>query len=431
MRQKQILAPIAVTLSQTVWTPEHLERALKARLPRPLSRIAAPLARRLIRQFPLKVPPDPHLIRQFLAAQPETRRLIAFGRRHNLRPDPVLEDPQFLPDPSFAHLDLPQLTTPADLAEWLAISPEELTRFADLRGLSARSDDPFGPHYRCHLHEKTNGDLRLIEEPRPFLKRLHRRILMGILDQIPAHPAAMGFCKGRSAVQGAARHAGEALVISFDLADFFPAIDTARLYGVFRALGYPQPVARPLSGLVSAITPPRVLKTPGLAAAHHLATRHLPQGAPTSPALANAAAYRLDCRLAGLARSMDATYTRYADDLTFSGDPHIEGPLQSAIPQIVQEEGFALNLAKTRAMPAHRRQSVTGITVNRKTNLRRSDFDRLKATIHHLKTKSDPRRNDIRFLTRLSGQIAWAEALNPMRGHKLRTSFNAVLDARG
>ena len=427
MRRSTILHPIAVSLSQSAWNEEAIRQRLGERLPRQLTRLAAPLAKRLRQRFPLGAAPDANQILRWLGEQTETERPFTFARRYNLQPAAVLSQPGFHPDPALSDLSLPQLTTPAELAEWLAITPDHLVRFADLRGLSARSDDPFGPHYRHHLHPKKNGSLRLIEEPRPFLKKLQRRILHGLLAHVPVHPAAMGFCPGRNCIKAAASQAGEALVISFDLSDFFPGIGMARLYGLFRAFGYPEAVARDLAGLTSAITPDAILKTENLAARHHLSTRHLPQGAPTSPALANASAYRLDCRLSGLARRLGATYTRYADDLTFSGDPHIRNVLLDAVPAIVTDEGFNLNLGKTRVMPRHQQQKVTGMVVNAKANIDRRDYDRLKATLHHLTRPEDTRRRDPVFLNRLSGQIAWVEAVNPARGHKLRERLNAIL----
>jgi retron-type reverse transcriptase len=126
---------------------------------------------------------------------------------------------------------------------------------------------------------------------------------------------------------------------------------------------------RALSHLTTAITPHDTLLTQTLAARDQLQHRHLPQGAPTSPALANLAAFRLDLRLAGLARRLDATYTRYADDLTFSGDRHIAPILTRAMAEIVRDDGFPLHPAKTRQATKSQPQTVTGLTVNAHVNL--------------------------------------------------------------
>jgi len=425
MQPEHPLAALAASLSQQVWTvgalTAHLR--LRLRLPQTLPRAASTLAKGLIRAFPGPVAPDPGLILPVLNARPEAMRLLAHIRRHGVKPATLLDPPAFLPAPALADLPLPRLVTLDALADWLALTPDQLTLYADLRGLSARTDSPFAPHYHHHLRRKSDGTLRLIEEPKPVLKTLQRRILSGLLSHVPPHDAAFGFRPGRNCIAGAARHAGEAMVVGFDLADFFPGIALHRVYALFHTLGYPRAVARSLAGLCTALVPRGLLGTPRLAARYALSARHLPQGAPTSPALANLCAHALDRRLSGLGRSLGAGYTRYADDLTFSGDARIAPVLRAAVPQIVAEEGFRLNPAKTRSQPAHQRQIVTGLTVNDQVNIPRAAFDRLKATLHHLRRTEDRRRADPVFLARLSGQIAWVEQVAPARGARLRAAF--------
>ena len=422
-----VLLPLAGSLSQCDWTIQGIEAHLRQRLPRSWHRIPALMARTLIAAHPGATAPDPARIARTLQESPHAARLLAFAGKSRSLPRPWLDPPVFRPIPALADLPLPPLTTPDDLADWLALPPDQLIRFTDPLGLSARNPVSFARHYHCHLTPKRDGQLRLIEEPKPVLKRLQRRILHGLLDHVPAHPAAHGFVRGRSCIQAAAKHAGEAMVLSFDLADFFPVIAVTRVYAIFRSLGYPAAVARALAHLTTALTPHDTLQAPALAARDPLKARHLPQGAPTSPALANLAAFRLDQRLSGLARSLDATYTRYADDLTFSGDRRIVPILRAALPQITAEEGFRLNPAKTRAATGSQRQTVTGIVVNSHVNLPRADYDLLKATIHHLSRPDDPRRTDPAFLARLQGQIAWLTQVNPARGQKLHLRLALAL----
>jgi RNA-directed DNA polymerase len=161
----------------------------------------------------------------------------------------------------------------------------------------------------------------LIEAPKLRLKEMQRQILARILEQVPPHPAAHGFVKGRSIKTFVAPHVGQRVVLRMDLQNFFPSFGGARIAGVFRTLGYPETVADLLGGTCTNATPRDVWKQAGartdkvqIQQAHSVYARpHLPQGAPTSPALANICAYRLDCRLAGLAKSIGAEYTRYAD----------------------------------------------------------------------------------------------------------------------
>lgn len=420
MQSDAVLSALAASLAQCDWTPWAIEAHLRQRLPGSWAQTPAGLSRWLIETFPGGTAPDHAPIASALGRSPFAARLLAFARKTGSLPRPWLEPPGFRPPAAFADLPLPALSTPDDLADWLALPPDQLIRFTDPHGLSARNPIHFARHYHCHLIPKRDGRLRLVEEPKPLMKRLQRRILHGMLDHVPSHPSAFGFVRGCNCIQAAAKHAGERMVISFDLSDFFPAIPWTRVYAIFRSLGYPQAVARALAQITTALTPHDTLSTPGLAAREHLKARHLPQGAPTSPALANLAARRLDLRLAGLARSLSATFTRYADDLTFSGNRHIAAILARALPDIVREEGFQLNPAKTRHATDSQRQTVTGLTVNRHVNIPRSDYDRLKATIHHLARPDDPRRCDPAFLARLQGRIAWVEQINPAKGARLR-----------
>ena len=424
MKLSHVLNSLSASLVQQDWTVEALELHLSQRLPSKLAKLAHPMALALKQSFPKGVAPDAAIVARTMAHFPQTKRIWKHVLKTGAVPQIPLAPPGFTPNPTIAHISLPKLTTTDALADWLSISTDALIRFADLRCLSALSDNAFGPHYRHHLLPKRDGSLRLIEEPKPMLKRLQRQILKGLINHIPPHEAAFGYRKGRNCIQGAARHAGEAVVLGFDLSGFFPSIAFNRAYGIFRTVGYPEGIARSLAGLCTSITPSALLATPGLAARDKLAQRHLPQGAPTSPALANLAAFSLDRRLTGLARSLGANYSRYADDMAFSGDSRIAPILLRAVPQIIREEGFYPNAAKARLARAHDRQTVTGLVINRHVNFNRSDFDLLKATLHHLADPSDPRRVDPHFLRHLAGRIGWVEQINPARGLRLRQLFD-------
>jgi RNA-directed DNA polymerase len=163
-----------------------------------------------------------------------------------------------------------------------------------------------------------------------------------------------------------------------------------------------------------------------------LATPHLPQGAPTSPALANLSAYRLDCRLAGLADAFGAIYSRYADDLAFSGGTAVlsRAPwLRWAVAAIVAAEGFRLNERKAALAIRAGRQRVCGIVVNARTNAPRDDYDRLRAALHEAATRGPAAANRDRvpdLRAHLLGRIGWVEALSPARGTRLRRTFAAI-----
>jgi hypothetical protein len=158
----------------------------------------------------------------------------------------------------------------------------------------------------------------------------------------------------------------------------------------------------------------------------------LPQGAPTSPALANLCAYRADCRLAGLAKSAGAEYTRYADDLAFSGGEAFARSVErfsTHAAAILIEEGFTVNHRKTRIMRQGVRQHLAGLAVNRRANVIRADFDRLKATLTNcirLGPESQNREAHRNFRSHLDGRIGFVETINPAKGKRLRRLFEEI-----
>lgn len=160
---------------------------------------------------------------------------------------------------------------------------------------------------------------------------------------------------------------------------------------------------------------------------------HLPQGAPTSPALANLVAYRLDARLAGLAGAGQASYTRYADDLVFSGGEPFARSLRrfvTTVAGIVLEEGFAIQHRKTRIMRQATRQRAAGIVINERVNSSRKDYDILKAILHNCVRDGSSEQNRAgitNFRAHLAGRVAHVSSLNPARGDRLRRVFEQIV----
>jgi hypothetical protein len=370
--------------------------------------------------------PAPHVLAAFLLQSP------FFKAPRDRKVAAVLTPARFAPLPVFTSLQIPALATPVDLADWLGESTVQLGWLADERCTHSRTDKATLQHYRYSAIAKRGGT-RLLEAPKPRLKSIQRRILHEILDAVPLHNAAHGFAAGRSCLSGAQIHAGESIVATFDLAQFFPSIGAPRVHGIFRTLGYPWAVARRLTGLCTTATPASVLRRlPDPAAQTLLAVPHLPQGAPTSPALANLLAFTLDSRLQGLARAAGANYTGYADDLAFSGPPEFARSLtrfSKAVETIAAEEGFSLNQAKTRVMPRHARQRITGITVNEHCNTPRAEFETLKAILHNCVLTGPEAQNRTlvpHFRAHLEGRIAWITQINPRRAEKLHTLFDRI-----
>jgi RNA-directed DNA polymerase len=329
--------------------------------------------------------------------------------------------------------DVPIIRTSAALAERLNLTPGQFAWFADRRGMEAKGHDGPLRHYAYSWLTSRSGKRRLLEAPRPRLKSIQRYVLHKILDHVPAHDAAHGYRYDRSIVTFAAPHAGRRVVLRMDLRDFFPSVSAARVRAIFRAAGYPREVASCLAGLCTNVTPPDVWPDGAdEAARRRFRSPHLPQGAPTSPALANLCAFGLDRRLSGLARRANATYTRYADDLAFSGDEDFERCLkrfEMMAAVIAMEEGFEVNFRKTRVMPRSSRQCLAGVVVNERPNGRRRDYELLEAILFNCVRNgpaSENRAGVGDFRAHLAGRVAHLGRLNPARGGRLKGLFDRV-----
>jgi RNA-directed DNA polymerase len=333
-----------------------------------------------------------------------------------------------------------EIDSVATLAERLELDDGQLAWLADVRGLERTVTAPKLRNYRYATVPRRTGPPRVIEMPKARLKEIQRWILREILDHVPPHAAAHGFTRGRSVRTHAELHTGQAVVLRFDLKDFFASVSAGRVYGIFLTVGYKPEVAHVLTGLTTNAVPSAVWQSVPAARSgdqvsarfwfgRQLATPHLPQGAPTSPALANLAAFRLDRRLAGLAAAAGLNYSRYADDLTFSGPQRRRDRLPALVASIVSDAGFALNHAKTRRMSRAQRQSVCGVVVNIRPNVTRREYDQLRAILSHAARDGPAATNRAGtddFAAHLRGRIAWVASLNPGRGEKLGRAFAAI-----
>jgi len=328
---------------------------------------------------------------------------------------------------------LPVFHTPEQLADWLGLP---LPTVAWLVHRFSNGDRPASDreaHYHYHWLRKRTGGFRLIEAPKQVLKSVQSAILREILDRIPLHVGCHGFTAGRSIVTNAQPHVGSAVLVKFDLKNFYATVRFARVVAIFRSLGYCREAAIWLGRLTTSALPVSASYPGGEALAvlpyRH---RHLPQGAPSSPALANLSAYGLDIRLSGLGRSFGARYTRYGDDLTFSGPRPFVRSLRVFIPlvtQIIRSERFRVNQKKRKVLRSNQRQLVTGVVVNERPNVSRKDYDRLKAiltnSIRH-GPSSQNREQHIDFAAHLRGRVAHVCQLNRARGAKLLGLYQQI-----
>jgi hypothetical protein len=329
--------------------------------------------------------------------------------------------------------DTPTLADLSHLGAFLGLSDGQLDWYADRRSFNRRAGSERLRHYR---YSWVGG--RLIEAPKPRLRAVQRRLLDEVLGRIPVHDSVHGFVPGRGVHTFAAPHAGRPVVVRIDLVSFFASITAARVYGLLRAAGFPEPVAHTLAALCTTRTPFAVLGSapPSLPQRPYrlalLRAAHLPQGAPTSPALANLCGHRLDRRLTGLAAAFDARYTRYADDLAFSGDlsaVRVAG-LVRHIDAICSQEGFRIHPAKLRARGRSDRQLLAGLVVNERPAVPRPEYDRLRAILH------DAARNGLEAANRaghpdfagyLAGRVSWVGQRHPTRAAKLARLLEAAL----
>lgn len=253
--------------------------------------------------------------------------------------------------------------------------------------------------YRSFTIPKKSGGKREICAPVRNLKTFQTiasRMLQGMYE---APDGVTGFVPGRSVADNAALHTGRNYVFNADLKDFFPGIlriqvQSALMKAPFDLGGE---AAWLLSGLCCThldlaarseeISSMIFYGGKGLTVYDYRPAGFpsLPQGSPASPVLSNAVCQRLDRRLAGLAARFGLAYSRYADDITFSGDHNVfrEGDaFMKAFRQIVSEDGFVLNEEKLRLQEKGQRQEVTGLIVNRKVNLCRKDIRSLGSILY-------------------------------------------------
>ncbi len=345
----------------------------------------------------------------------------AFGL-YRIRRRPVRGQPQqLLPAwwKKWRPARLPPIGTMDDLAELLGVDgPDDLARFM-------RPGEGRGSGYVAFEVPKATGGVRAIHAPRAALKRIQRRILDHILSHIPVHEACHGFVEGRSIVTNAAVHRASRVVVKIDLCDFFPTIHYRRVAGLFAHYGYPPEVARALAALCThrPVLGDGTVAWPGV----------LPQGAPTSPALANIVCRRLDARLSRLAAKVGARYSRYADDLTFSFQEEPQIPLGRFfwwVDQVCQQEGFLENTKKRRVLRPHMAQRVTGVVVNDGLKVPRDARRRFRALLARCRKEGVARVAEAlgrpKLWAELYGFAAFVQMVQPELGARLADEIRAL-----
>lgn len=284
---------------------------------------------------------------------------------------------------------------------------ESVVWCASLLGVEANRLKEILENIPTHYHEfwvrKRRGGYRMISAPLKELQSIQTTINSRILSSVTTiHPAAVGFRCGRSVVDNASPHLGKRYVLKMDIHDFFFSIRSPRVKATFEKMGYPANVAK-------------VFRT--LCCLHN----SLPQGAPTSPALSNIVGYEMDKKLAALAAEYGLTYTRYADDLTFSGDVFPKEQIIPRIKQIIRDEKFEPNHKKTRFLHEYDRKIITGVSVSSgvKLTIPKTIKREIRKNVYFILTKGlveHQRRigsNDPAYLKRLIGELCYWRSIEP------------------
>ncbi len=280
-------------------------------------------------------------------------------------------------------------------------------------------------HYQKFYLPKKSGGKRQIAAPMPHLKKLQHWVLLNILNKVPLHDAVNGFALNRSIVTNAQPHVGKELVLNMDVKDFFPSIHFKRVKGLMQRLGYSQKIATIISLICTEAATDEVA-IDGKNYFVQKGNRVLPQGAPSSPAITNILCFKLDKRLQGLATKLHCNYTRYADDVSFSGTKEVDAQqLVWRIKRIMQDEGFTVHPDKIRIMRKGTQQEVTGVVVNQQLSVSRKKLRAFRALLHNIK-KADSKSMQwgVGSLSNsILGYANFVKMVNPVKGAKLQQTI--------
>lgn len=324
-------------------------------------------------------------------------------------------------------LGLPIIKDDKELAEFFGIE------YKQLRFLTYHRDVVKFDNYNRYTIPKKKGGVRNIAAPKKILKEVQRKILDDILTKIEISDCANGFIKGKSIVSGAGIHKNSnvELLINMDLENFFPTITFERVRGMFQKFGYSGYVSS-LLAMICTYCERMEMEVKGEKVYVKTSDRILPQGSPASPMITNIICFKLDNRLNGLASKYGFTYSRYADDISFSfneGNSVLNsnedginiGKVLGIISKIIKEEGFNVNAAKTKFLRKNNRQAITGIVINNgEIGVPKPWVKNLRAAIHNAsKLKESGTTISGEVISEIKGKAAWLACVNKERYSKI------------
>ncbi|MHA1562774.1 MAG: reverse transcriptase family protein [Promethearchaeota archaeon] len=274
------------------------------------------------------------------------------------------------------------------------------------------------PFYTHTFIEFPNKKRRLISSPTYWLKQIQLKILHEILEKVEIPDYCTGFVPGKSTVDNASIHLRANTLIKLDLLNFFPSLKFWHVLHVFRGIGY----NRPVSGVLAC-----------LCTDWYHSKRFIPQGAPTSPMIANLYASKMDIRLNGLSNKFGLKYSRYADDLSFSSineKIHVRKFIASVY-HIIRDEKLYPNFSKTKVFRKGNRKAVTGIIVNEKLNVDRKWLNSLRGELYRYQKFGLPHGEEgDTIYNQLQGKIAYLHMVNPEKAKKYTHIFQKLKELK-
>lgn len=246
---------------------------------------------------------------------------------------------------------------------------------------------------------KKNGTKRLLLIPNKCLKNIQKNILKNILNNLSVSPYVKSYLPNTSIKENAISHQNKKIILKLDIKDFFSSIDFEMLYKV----------------LPNEIFPPNI-KVLILKLCTY--DDYLPQGAPTSPMLSNLALKNFDNYIGDFCTNNNISYTRYCDDLTFSGTFSPE-KIINKVRSFLEEFGLNLNMSKTKIIPFYKSQQVTGLTVNKKINIPKKYYKKIRQEMYYINKYGLENHlkylniNDNKYLNKLLGRINYSLSISP------------------
>ena len=256
-------------------------------------------------------------------------------------------------------------------------------------------------HYYAASIPKKNGGVRELNVPSHYLKHIQRKILDKMLYSLPVSEYAKAYLPKARLTDNALPHMGKEKILKLDIKGFFDNIDTDMVCSVFSRLGFESAATSLLANICTL-------------------EGCLPQGAPTSPYIANLVMTYFDDRVGSYCKEKNIAYTRYCDDMTFSGS-FDEKALEEYVEHLLCRQGFELNRKKTVCVSASQQQRVTGIVVNEKMQISSAERRKIRQEVYYLSKNTvlscmrhiGVQTTQIQYLTSLQGRISFAFQINP------------------